>query len=53
MKASRVLGAMGVPEALAVSVVRVSFGPATRDHDVERFMAEWRRIASRAKAEAA
>jgi len=53
MKASRVLGAMGVPEALAVSVVRVSFGPATRDHDVERFIAEWRRIASRAKAEAA
>ncbi|MEP6983250.1 MAG: aminotransferase class V-fold PLP-dependent enzyme [Sphingomicrobium sp.] len=53
MKPSRVLAAMGVPEAVAGSVIRVSFGPATSEADVERLTAEWRRIASRAKAEAA
>jgi cysteine desulfurase len=53
MKPSRVLAAMGVHEAVAGSVIRVSFGPATSEADVERFTSEWRRIASRAKAEAA
>lgn len=53
MKSSRVLAAMGVPEAVAGSVTRVSFGPATSEADIERFMSEWRRVASRAKAEAA
>ena len=53
MKPSRVLGAMGVPEGLAASVIRVSFGPSTGEADIDRFTAEWRRIASRAKAAAA
>jgi cysteine sulfinate desulfinase/cysteine desulfurase-like protein len=44
---------MGVSEELAASVVRVSFGPVTVDADIERFTAEWRRMAARAKARAA
>ena len=47
MKSSRVLEAMGVPQDLAGSVIRVSFGPGTSEADVERFTAEWRRIQSR------
>jgi cysteine desulfurase len=53
MKPSRVLAAMGVPEEIAATVVRVSFGPSTNEADVDRFLAEWRRIAARAKAVAA
>jgi cysteine desulfurase len=53
MKPSRVLAAMGVPEEIAASVIRVSFGPSTGEADIERFTAEWRRIAGRAKAAAA
>jgi cysteine desulfurase len=53
MKPSRVLAAMGIPQETAGSVIRVSFGPATNEHDVERFTAEWCRIKGRAKAEAA
>jgi cysteine desulfurase len=50
MKASEVLAAMGVPDEIAGSLIRVSFGPSTSEADVDRFLAEWRRIASRAKA---
>jgi cysteine desulfurase len=50
MKASLVLEAMGVPDEIAGSAIRVSFGPATSEADVERFLAEWRRMAARAKA---
>ena len=53
MKASRVLAAMGVDPSLAECVIRVSFGPSTSEADVERFIAEWRRIASRAASKAA
>jgi cysteine desulfurase len=53
MKPSRVLAAMGISEDVAGSVIRVSFGPTTSEADIERFTAEWRRIGSRAKAEAA
>jgi cysteine desulfurase len=53
MKPSRVLAAMGVPADLAGAVIRVSFGPATSEHDVDRFLSEWRKIAIRAKARAA
>jgi cysteine desulfurase len=53
MKSSRVLAAMGVPAEFAASTIRVSFGPATREADIERFLAEWRRVKNRAKAEAA
>ena len=53
MKASRVLAAMDLPEDLAGSVIRVSFGPRTNEQDLERFLGEWRHIRGRAKAEAA
>lgn len=53
MKPSRVLAAMGVDPNIAGCVIRVSFGPATREADVERFLAEWRRIRDRGRAEAA
>jgi cysteine desulfurase len=53
MKASRVLSAMRVPEEVAGSAIRVSFGPGTCQADVDRFLHEWRRIASRAKSVAA
>jgi cysteine desulfurase len=53
MKPSRVLHAMGLPEELVSSTIRVSFGALTTDQEVERFVAEWRRIASNAKSRAA
>jgi cysteine desulfurase len=53
MKPSRVLAAMGVPAKVAASAIRVSFGAATSDSDIDRFFGEWRRIRNRAKAEAA
>ena len=53
MKPSRVLAAMGAPEQVAASMIRVSFGPGTSEADLERFTSEWRRIAHRAKAAAA
>jgi cysteine desulfurase len=53
MKASDVLAAMGVAEDVAAGFIRVSFGPCTSEADVDRFLAEWRRIADRAAARAA
>jgi cysteine desulfurase len=53
MKTSRVLSAMGLPPEIASCAIRVSFGPSTTEADVDRFLAEWRKIASRAKAQAA
>jgi cysteine desulfurase len=53
LKPSRVLAAMGVPEEVASTVIRVSFGPSTSEDDIDRFLGEWRKIASRAKAKAA
>ena len=50
MKASAVLAAMNVPEDIASGFLRVSFGPRTSQADVDRFLAEWRRIRSRAEA---
>jgi len=52
MKSSRVLSAMGIPDEIASTVIRVSFGPSTSEADVDRFVAEWRKIGSRAKAAA-
>lgn len=49
LKTSHVLGAMGWPDDEAAEVVRVSFGPQTRDSDVDRFIAEWTRMAERAR----
>jgi cysteine desulfurase len=53
MKPSRVLGAMGLGPEISGSVIRVSFGPSTSDVDVERFIAEWRRIKDRSSKAAA
>ena len=53
MKPSRVLAAMGVPSEIASCAIRVSFSPWTSEADVDRFLTEWRKIASRAKAQAA
>lgn len=53
MKPSRVVEVMGLPDEIGSSMIRVSFGPQTSDADVDRFLAEWRRIAAKAPAQAA
>ena len=53
MKASPVMAAMGVPDEVASSFVRISFGPDTSKEDVDRFLAEWQRIHDRAASRAA
>jgi cysteine desulfurase len=50
MKESVVLAAMNVSADVASSFIRVSFGPNTSEADVDRFLVEWKRIASRAQA---
>jgi len=49
MKASEVLAAMNTPAGVAAGFIRVSFGPRTSEADVDRFIAEWRRIAERTR----
>ena len=53
MQASSVLTAMNLPQEVAGSFVRVSFGPHTSDTEIDRFLDEWRRIRNRRQAEAA
>ena len=53
MKPSLVLEAMNQPAEIASCFIRVSFGPKTNDVDVDRFVAEWRRIRDRAASRAA
>ena len=53
MKPSRVLLAMGVPDEIAQSVVRVSFGEGTSEADATRFLDVWRDIRNRTKVKAA
>ena len=53
MKGSAVLAAMGVAAEIADGFLRISFGPNTSEADVDRFLAEWRRIAERVPARAA
>ena len=53
MKGSAVLAAMGVAQDVAGGYLRISFGPYTVEADIDRFLAEWRRIADRATARAA
>ena len=50
LKTSHVLRAMGWSENAAAEVVRVSFGPQTRDSDVDSFIAVWTRMAERARS---
>lgn len=49
-KASHVLAAIGVPEEVAAGFLRISFGPETSEADIDAFLAEWERIASRQRA---
>ena len=53
MKPSAVLEAMGLPPDIASCFIRVSFGPNTSESDVDRFVAEWRKIRDRATSRAA
>ena len=53
MKASPVMAAMGLPDDIASSFVRISFGPSTEKADVDRFIAEWQRVRDRAVSRAA
>ena len=50
MKESAVLAAMGVERDVADAFLRVSFGPHTTEAEVDAFLAEWTRIASRQRA---
>jgi len=50
MKESAVLAAMGVAPEIAAGFLRISFGPSTSEADVDAFLAEWQRIASRQRA---
>ena len=44
VSASHVLAAMGVPENLAKSAVRISFGPETTENEVEPLLTAWRKL---------
>ena len=46
------MAAMQVAPDVAASFLRISFGPATSETDVDAFLAEWRRIADRAQCAA-
>src|SRR4030095_15147916 len=50
MKESAVLAAMGVAPEISNAFLRISFGPETSEGEVDTFLAEWARIASRARA---
>ncbi len=53
VRASRVLTAMGFPEALAGQSIRVSLGPGARQDDVLRFGDVWTAAYAKARARAA
>lgn len=50
LKTSHVLLAMGMEETAAREVIRVSFGPQTRESDIEALLAEWRQLYERRHA---
>jgi cysteine desulfurase len=50
MKESAVLAAMGVAPEIAGGALRISFGAHTTEAEVDAFLTEWARIASRARA---
>jgi cysteine desulfurase len=53
MKGSGVLAAMAIPAEIAAGYLRISFGPQTSEANIDRFLAEWRRIAERSVVKAA
>ena len=50
LKTSHVLLAMGMAEKEAREVIRVSFGPQTREADIDALLAEWRKLYERRHA---
>jgi cysteine desulfurase len=50
LKTSHVLTAMGMSEAEAREVIRVSFGPTTSENDIDALLAEWRKLYDRRRA---
>lgn len=50
LKPSHVLAAMGWEEPALSEVIRVSFGPATDETDIDRFTTLWARLAARRRA---
>jgi cysteine desulfurase len=44
VSASHVLAAMGVPESLAKSALRISFGAETTEKEVESLLKAWRKL---------
>ncbi|MBN9259367.1 MAG: cysteine desulfurase [Hyphomicrobium sp.] len=51
--ASHVLMAMGLDETTARSAIRISIGPTTTNHDIDRCVAAWREIAAHPRARTA
>jgi cysteine desulfurase len=50
LKTSHVLTAMGWPEEAAREVIRVSFGPQTRESDLDALLGEWRALFGKRRA---
>lgn len=50
LKTSHVLLAMGMAEEESREVIRVSFGPQTRESDIAALLAEWRKLDERRRA---
>jgi len=50
LKTSHVLTAMGMDEESAREVIRVSFGPATSEAEIDALVAEWRKLYERRRA---
>ncbi|MDB5692399.1 MAG: aminotransferase class V-fold PLP-dependent enzyme [Alphaproteobacteria bacterium] len=50
LKTSHVLAAMGWSEEAAREVIRISFGPQTRQGDIEALLAEWRALFGKRRA---
>lgn len=48
MKPSHVLAAMGIAPDVLGSVIRVSLSPHTRPQEIDRFLAEWRKLFTKA-----
>lgn len=51
--ASHVLMAMGLDETTARSAIRISIGPTTTNHDIDRCVAAWREITAHPRARTA
>ena len=49
MKGSSVLAAMGVASDIAAGFLRISFGPATSETEIDAFLEQWQRIAERSQ----